>query len=260
MREVAKKRDVMTRVQSIGSLLFGIGAMAFVATANAQSETFATFTQRGGNTPFEFTNGSLSVASAIPVNFQFQVGNTYGATPGDSVAAFLTFTSTPGSATAVLGDTVFQRLNNIVATFTAAAPVNNQSNLLTMSASGLLYGTQNSYTPSLIGTQSATSIDTVEFTSDFLDFSGPFNQKSYSISFTNANPTISLDSYGDFANFSASGTGVFATDPVLPTPPPTNGVPEPATLGLLGLGLVSSLLAKRKKINRVSSCLCLGKL
>ena len=225
-----------------------------IGAAHAQAPVqFASFSQAAGGTPFflasDGANSTLALASAIPVNFQFQVGNSYGSGIGDNIAATLSLFSQIDGTPVTLGSLVAQPIKNIEIVFTADTPVLGSTNLLSLTGStGLFSGVVSGSTGALTGTQSELVFDSVNYSSDFLDFTGPFVNKNFAISFANVDPGLSVGIDGYLNSFSASASGTFGSSPTPNTPPPTNNLPEPATLSLLGLGLASYLFTKRKKI------------
>jgi hypothetical protein len=247
-------RYLSSLVLAAGIAVISLGS-ALPVSAQGPAQ-FASFTQATPlNVPFRFINsggdGSGSVfglydaggtAISIPVNFQFQIPNDYGTAVGENIAATMTMTS------AVLNpDDGAGRVNvdmqNINVVFTADTPVNGLTNLLTMSlTTGVLSGQPFTSTVSLEGTQSATSPDIVNFTSDFLDFSGVTINKNYSLSFSNVQPIVAREPNNYFRSFVSSGSGTFGSEPL-----PTNRVPEPGTLALLALGMLGGGTVLRRK-------------
>lgn len=225
--------------------------------AQAQGPTqFASFTQASLlNTPFRFINNGAATGSvfglydaggaaiSIPVNFQFQIPNAYGSAVGENIAATMTMTSTVLTPDDGVGN-LDVAMQNITIQFNANTPApGGLTNLLTLDfTTGALTGNLFTSNASLQGTESATATDNVEFTSDFLDFSGVSINKNYTLSFSNVQPSVARDPNNYFRSFIASGTGAFGSEPL-----PTTRVPEPGTLALLALGILSGAALRKRR-------------
>jgi hypothetical protein len=248
------KRYFSSTILAAGVAVISLGS-ALPARAQGPLQ-FASFTQATPlNVPFRFTNtGGTGAGStfglydgvgnsiSIPVNFQYQIVNDYGSAVGQNIAATMTMTSTvltpdDGAGSIRVG------MNNILVQFIANTPVNGLTNLLTMSVTtGTLKGEVGDSTAALEGTQSATGADIVNFDSDFLDFSGVSVNKNYAMSFSNVQPIVERESNNYFRSFTASGSGVFGSEPL-----PTTRVPEPGTLALLALGMLSGAALRKRR-------------
>ena len=217
-------------------------------SAHAQVPSlFATFGQLTSNRPFTFSTGggtaSLGLNSLIPVSFQFQTANGFGAAIGDSIAATMSMSSTSNGA--VFTDTSFlvQPLKDIELRFTSTgAPADSGDLLRVTMTTGNLLARPGGQTARLTGTDSATGTSIVNFDSDYLDFSVPLVNKNYSIAFTSVAPAVANGGNGFLAPFTAAATGNFGSAPL---PPPKNNIPEPGTLALVALGGLA--LARRRK-------------
>ena len=249
----------MRKTITLSCLAATVAGLAALCAAPAQAvpQNFAQFTEGVGAPPkpFTFTNSgassTFSLVGSIPVNFVYQTPNGYGTAPGQTIAATLTFTSQVSAPAATGFGFIGQPMQNILLTFTANAPVSGFSNLLTVSmTTGTLAGQNGGSTASLSGTQSSTSFDQVNYASDFLDFSIPFSNKNFNLSFDSVVPIFTLNANGYVDSFNASGTGTFGSDPVPPSRPPGGVVPEPGTLVLAGMGAFSGLGMLRRRSRR----------
>jgi len=219
----------------IAAATFGLMAAALVP---AMAGNFASFSQTTTNSnPWTFTNNGASstFTASTAVTFSYSVPNGYGAA-GTPIAAHISFSGTPTStAFNVLGQD-FQPLTITSMVITADTPVGGLSNLLSLTGTGVIVGTNNAYTAGLTGDTTVPG-QTVNFSSDFLSFSG---EEAFSFAYTLKNPNTPLvikasNSY--LKTFLASGTGTFSAGNA------HTGVPEPSTnaaflfggLGLLGL-------------------------
>ena len=225
-----------------------MGMLALVSPAQAQvPQLFATFSQIGQLPSFSYVAGTsgatLGLASAIPVSFQFQADNSFGAAIGHDIMATMTMSAV--SAGNAFSSTSFlvQPIKDIELRFTSTSAAPDSGDLLKMTLStGNLVARAGGQTARLTGTESTTSTDIVRFESSYLDFAPQLLAKNYSISFTSVAPAVANGGNGSFAPFTATGTGNFGSDPL---PKPQNSIPEPATLMLAALGGLA--LARRKR-------------
>ena len=232
----------------LSTLALGMATLAPQAQAQVP-QLFATFSQVGQIPEFSFSSDSsgatLGLASAIPVNFQYQTANGLGAGVGESLAATMTMSSVSAATSFTSAGFLVQPLKDIQIRFTSTGAPADSGDLLTMSLStGNLVGRPGGQTARLTGTESATGTSIVNFDSNYLDFKQPLLVKNFSISFTSVAPEITNGGNGYIAPFSATATGNFGSDPL----PPQNSIPEPGTLALLALGIGGGLaLAHRRK-------------
>ncbi len=223
--------------------------MAFL-TSFAQAQTpqlFATFSQVGQSPSFSYVAGTsgatLGLVSAIPVSFQFQTANGFGAAIGQDIDATMTMSAV--SAGNVTSSTSFlvQSMKDIELRFTSARAAPNSGDLLKMTLStGNLIARAGGQTARLTGTESSTSAQFVNFDSDYLNFGESFLLENFSISFTSIAPGVFDAGNGSLSSFNGTATGNFGSAPL---PTPKNNIPEPAALVLATLGGLA--LARRRK-------------
>ncbi len=225
-----------------------LGLTLLASSTQAQVPTlFATFGQQIQTSPFVFStaggSASLGLNSPIPVSFQFQTINGFGAAIGQSINATMTMSSISNGT--VFTDTSFlvQPLKDIEIRFTSLGAAADSGDLLRVKLStGNLLARPGGQTARLTGTEGGTGTAIVNFDSDYLDFSQPLANKNYSIAFTSVAPPIADGGNGFLAPFEASASGNFGSSPL---PPPKNVIPEPATMALVTLGGLA--LARRRK-------------
>lgn len=195
--------------------------------AQTNPADIVTATESGGVTTLSTTGNADGGGVSIPVT----ISNFLGA-PGLSIPAFETFvnvTST-GTATTVSGQ-IFQGFTGTIEITSALGGAG--SNYLTAtftdtSASGVLGGTSGGTQAQLTATAPPQSL---VLTSGFATFVSP---NSMTMGFSNVTPGLGVTS-GSIAPFMAQNTGTFGA----------TVVPEPATFGMVGMGVVFVALAVR---------------
>jgi hypothetical protein len=226
-----------------------------------------TFINSGSSAVFESRNPKTG-ASSVPVTFSFLgfAGNQLPSDLQGPQSAQMSFYIKTTQHVTSLGNQFDQNLysqnasglpNYGTITFTRTTPDKelNQTNLLTVSFFAIadgLDGARKGQTATLSADNEANfgpgQIDYVQFSSSYIDFAQG-SDENLALSFTSANPCFSIYKNVTAArhgcvtsgtallnflhNFTAAGTGTFASDP-----PPTSvfAVPEPASACLLLLG------------------------
>lgn len=237
----------------LGFLALAASAIITATAAHAAPVTFAQFQQLGGDDTFRVTNGAgstgaLSTIGTPIVNFSFLRPAMQAAGLGAQDAYFnLSGTiSSPASVMTLPGP---DPINQLVATgslsFTRVTPanvgINSRTNLLTISfTNAILTGSVGGTSGSLLA---STPDSVMTFTSDFLNF-----DDSIALDFALALSSITGGGLGranageSLRAFTADSTGTFSSDPA-----PLSSVPEPAALGLLGLGVMGLALRRRRQ-------------
>lgn len=219
-------------------VLLGTGSLAL-----GQTTTFANFTQdTGADKSFQFTNtggfltqNTVTLATAIPVNFTFLVPTSSTLiSVGTPVAANLTITSVMNGPATVGTFNATQRLSSVQMTFIGTGALAGQNLLTVFSSTGTLTGTFGASTAGLSETNNGGA-QVVSFSSDFLDFSGS-TQRNYSLPLNNLDPIFSAGG-GSINNFTSNATGQFASNGI---------VPEPTSMALFTLGTLGFVVLRRR--------------
>jgi Carboxypeptidase regulatory-like domain len=200
--------------------LLGLMLLFSATLINAQTSTFAQFTQRSNSQDYAFLNntssgtfGTVNNGSAISFTF-LGVSGLPTALQGPQNATLTLSSTTTAPASASVGTRVVQPFNStFTIRITRDTPFNGRSNLLTAVVTPV--GGSN---PELSGDAGATSagftastpVQNVVFTSDFISFSGSTN-RNLGLTFTSVTPVYTLG--GSFVNsFTAAGAGSFAAN------------------------------------------------
>lgn len=237
----------------LGFIALAASAILTTTAAQAAPITFAQFQQLNGTDTFRVTNGTgsngtLTTIGAPIVNFSFLRPTLQAIGLGNNDAVFnLSGTiTTPANVMTIPGpDPITQLVNSGSLSFTrttaASFGTGSRTNLLTINfTNAVLTGTVGSTSGSLLA---STPESVMSFTSDFLNF-----DDTISLDFALALSSITGGGLGranaseSLRAFTADATGTFSSDPA-----PLSTVPEPAALGLMGLGLVGVALRRRRK-------------
>jgi hypothetical protein len=220
-------------------------------TASAAAYNFATFTETSSSQPFSFINNdggndAVIIVGAVPVlgigvdvTFNFTAGT--GLSTADHDASLAIFTG-GGPSTGTPVSTLSNGLvDQPIAGYTLLRLTDGATgkNLLTMNFNGDLVGRPGTPSAFLSGSDSGpvpagSESALVEFTSDFLTFQGG---NSYGLSLAAITPDLSVGPGGFLNSFTADLTGQFSGN--------ATAVPEPASLGVLGL--IALTLVRRRR-------------
>ena len=218
----------------------GIFFSAFASMTQAQTTTFASFTQIGATRPFVFTNnnpiasGNFNTATGgASVRFFYDetvISGLNAALIGQQTATLTMTSSTTVPATNTGGnlDQPIQIITIAIIRNTAApvgVGIGTRTNLLTITVTTGL--------PSLSGNGGSATLSAstpgqnVVFSSDFLNFGGT-TSRNFGISLSGASTALALGANNFLSNIAFNGTGTFASNPV----PTTNVVTAAAvTIG-----------------------------
>lgn len=243
-------------------LAAAVAALLMSSAASAIS-TFAQFSQLGENDIMRFVNSANSGGNAnAQLTSAVRQGNGYiqGApivsfkflSGPDELRlqdAYFSFAAAATSAAQVFGGFTAQELASGTLAFTRVTPASqgsgngNRTNLLTINfTNATILGSTNTSAASL--TASTFNGATVTMTSDFFTFDSTVN-RDLSLSFSSLTPTLLRAAFGDnLRSFTADATGTFSSDPA---PRYVNEVPEPAMLGLFGIGFTILAFARRRQ-------------
>ena len=234
------KNRIFLRSAFILKSAFVISMLLFATTfTNAQGNTFAQFTQKNGTNDFIFTNsfcssGTLStIEGGVPVNFFYlDVPNLPFELQGQQNARVFIEDGTSQPAT-LNGNRLVQPLNQtvtirIIRDSAASSGGGSRTNLLTAVITTAvtppdIAGELNS---NAVALTASTPNQTIEYTSDFIDFSAPIVSRNLTLGFSSVTPVYTLGC-GNFINsFTAAGTGTFAANPSPLAPAPTSASVE----------------------------------
>lgn len=218
------------------SAMFAILLFTLALPTIAQTTTFAQFIERNGSQDFVFTNNTSSadfntIVGGSPVFFLFQnLPGLDAALQGPQFAHLAITASTNAPAGVIAGGNLAQPFDQTITIQiirdTPAPPGSGsgtRSNLLTAiitpgASQSRITGAGNSAT--LSATTPAASDQGVVFLSDFLSFSAT-TERNLALSFSSVNPALALGSGSFLQNFSAAGSGTFASNPLPVIPPPS---------------------------------------
>jgi hypothetical protein len=234
--------------------VFGAGAALALAAAPASAITiFADFTPASTNSNITYVGNDAGVGTLTSTDelVHFTFLNSDGTPGGTTFDVLMTLSATTGAATVVGSDALLPISNGLI-TFTSTAPItwngHTGTNLLTVNFSGgnldaILGGSTAHY-----GT--STPPYTVNFTSDFLDFSSS-TARDLALAINAINPNVGFAfSLGRVNTGSLSGN--FGSDSTSGNP--QGVVPEPASWALMfaGFGLIGGVLRSQRRRTEVT--------
>lgn len=232
---------------------FALAATLFLGIGTeVQAGTFAQFHEATGQgNVFLYTNEKSTLGDAIfrttasvPVVFNYQSISLPPDLQGNQAAHLTIFTSSTTKPVVTASGFLFQGIDGSGTVpvqelrITRDTPANEGNGtrtlLLDMIFTGTLLGKNNTTTAHLDG--DTPSGDTVIYSSDFLAF--PAGQFAYSLTISGIvnlfnGMGLQKDPNGYYRSFNAAGSGSFDA-----TPPP-QFIPEPSTVVLAGIGLMT---------------------
>jgi hypothetical protein len=236
--------------------VLGVGASLLLAAAPASAITiFADFSPAStdANIFYNGTEDGTGTITSVDQLVHFSFLNPDGSVSGTSFDALMNLSASTGAAT-VSGDGSIALLpvSAGTLTFTSADPVtwngHTGTNLLTVDFTG------GSLTTALGGSTANYGASTppfsVDFTSDFLDFSSS-TARDLAMAINAINPSVGF-AFGGIRSHAGSVSGNFGSDATSGNP--QGVVPEPASWALMfaGFGLVGSVLRSQRRRSEVT--------
>jgi hypothetical protein len=214
----------------------------FALGASAKADDILQFdAPNGASGSVSYDNSSgVVTGSDIPVDVTFLSPNSYGAGSNQVAATFSFSADTSGTAESILGGLIegVPVVSNVSFSLTADTAVSGDTNILSGTAeSGAFSGNSTAFT---LSGQNPTDNDGIAYNSDFINVAA-LDDYSFQFNFENPNAGGGASpgvNGGVLDSFTADlGPGSFAAD----------AVPEPASLGLLGIGALG-LCARRRRV------------
>ena len=234
-----KNRIILKSFFPVKTTLFILMLLFSTTFLNAQTVTFAQFFEKNGTNDFVFKNngGSASFSTIFggsPINFTYQniAGLPAQISGIQSAHIFVSgTTTTPAFINATRTVQPFDQTFTIQILRDTAAPAGigtgSRTNLLTafVTVSGISLSDLSGNTGASSAAYTAsTPNQVVTYTSDFIDFGNIAAERNLALSFSSVEPSYMLGGGGFLTNFTAAGSGTFASNPG-PTYMPPSAAP-----------------------------------
>lgn len=219
--------------------LAAVALLGASTTAQAAPVQFGGYTQTSVGSPISFNTTTGTVSGSSQVSFSFSnLGVLSPAALNSPIDATMTIALYTTQPVFVGGGILYGAYDSAVLTITANTAIAGQTNLLTVNVNniGSILATTGSVTPSYSGT--GTQADIV-YNSAFLNFN-PTYTGSINIGFILQSALTKNGGTGFFNTNTATSGGQFSAEP-LPS------VPEPASIALVGLGLIAAPIVLRRR-------------